>query len=140
MAELLAKSFHESFRYRQRRQQQQEVPQRTIESPSMSTRCSVCDTMARQQQQPTNTRLRSALSRSHSHDYNHRDDFEYNRHPSQQPMYNEYERAALPNTRITRPFGRSLERNSMNSSRRSFDNDTTLADEESIKPMEYYRG
>lgn len=134
LAELLAKTFHESFRYRQRRQQQPPPP-RTIESPSMSTRCSVCDTIARQQQ---NIRPRPALSRSHSHDYNYRDDFEYNRH-HQQPIHNEYERASSQ-TRMPRPFGRSLDRNSMNSSRRSFENDTTLADEESIKPIEYYRG
>lgn len=106
----------------------------------MSTRCSVCDTMARQQQQQaSHHRTRPALSRSHSHDYNQRDDFEYNRHHPQQAMHNEYERVAS-NARMARPFSRSLERNSMNSSRRSFDNDTTLADEESIKPMEYYRG
>ena len=107
----------------------------------MSTRCSVCDTIARQQQQPppANNRTRSALSRSHSHDYNYRDEFEHNRHHPQQAMHNEYERVGS-NARIARPLSRSLERNSMNSSRRSFDNDTTLADEESIKPMEYYRG
>jgi hypothetical protein len=53
-------------------------------------------------------------------------------------MSNDYERMSC-NTPRTRALARSFERNSMNSSRRSIDNDTTLADEESIKPVEYYR-
>ncbi len=132
LAELLAKSFHESYRYRQQYQQQQQQQQRVINTPSLSGRCSVCDTIARQQQ---NNRTRPGLFRSHSHDYNYQDDFEHNR----QRMHNDYERMSC-NTPRSRALTRGFERNSMNSSRRSIDNDTTLADEESIKPVEYYRG
>jgi hypothetical protein len=40
---------------------------------------------------------------------------------------------------VARAFVRGYEGNSMNSSHRSIDYDTTLADEDSIKPFEYYR-
>jgi hypothetical protein len=54
-------------------------------------------------------------------------------------MFNDYERVSY-NTPMARAFIRGFEGNSRNSSsRRSIDNDTTLADEESIKPVEYYR-
>ncbi len=124
---MLAKSFHESYRYRQQQQQ------RAMETASLSGRCSVCDTIARQQQ---NNRIRSPLFRSHSHDHNYHDDLGHHR----QQMHNDYERVSY-NGPTARAFVRSFEGNSMNSSsRRSIDNDTTLADEESIKPVEYYRG
>ncbi|UJR15761.1 hypothetical protein I4U23_002696 [Adineta vaga] len=129
LAELLAKSFHESYRYRQEQHQH-----RTIETASLSARCSVCDTIARQEQ--TN-RSRSSLYRSHSHDRNYHDEIDHNRYP----IRNNYERVSFNAPNIARAFVRSYEGNSMNSSsRRSIDNDTTLADEESIKPIEYYRG
>ncbi|CAF1474651.1 unnamed protein product [Rotaria magnacalcarata] len=133
LAELLAKSFHDSYRYRQQ-QQQQLHHQRGSETTSLSARCSVCDTLAREQQ---NNRMRPPLFRSHSHDHGYNDDIEHNR----QQMQNNYERMSFNAQPIARAFVRSYESNSMNSSsRRSIDNDTTLADEESIKPVEYYRG
>jgi hypothetical protein len=129
LAELLAKSFHDSYRYRQQQQQQ-----RAIETASLSARCSVCDTIARQEQ---NNRIRPSLVRSHSHDHNYHDDIVQHR----QQFHNDYERVSFNASNIARAFVRSYEGNSMNSSsRRSIDNDTTLADEESIKPVEYYRG
>jgi len=55
-------------------------------------------------------------------------------------MLNDYEHMSF-NAPIARAFVRGYEGNSMNSSsRRSIDNDTTLADDESNKPVEYYRG
>jgi hypothetical protein len=129
---LLAKSFHDSYRYRQQQEQ------RAVETASLSARCSVCDTIARQQQQqPQNNRIRTPLFRSHSHDHNYNDDIEHNR----QQMHSDYERVSFNAPIMARAFVRSYEGNSRNSSsRRSIDNDTTLADEESIKPVEYYRG
>ncbi|CAF0768960.1 unnamed protein product [Adineta ricciae] len=133
LAELLAKSFHESYRYRQEQQQQQQQQQRAIDTASLSARCSVCDTIARQEQ-TVNTR--PSLYRSHSHDRNYHDELEHTRYP----MRNDYERVSFHTPNIARAFVRSYEGNSMDSSsRRSIDNDTTLADEESIKPVEYYR-
>ncbi|CAF3926324.1 unnamed protein product [Rotaria sp. Silwood2] len=134
LAELLAKSFHDSYRYRQEQQQQQQQ-QRINETTSLSARCSVCDTIARQQQ---NNRIRPCLFRSHSHDHNHNynDDIELNR----QQINNDYERVSFNASTMARAFVRNYDGSSMNSSsRRSIDNDTTLADEESIKPVEYYR-
>jgi hypothetical protein len=54
-------------------------------------------------------------------------------------MNDDYERVSF-DAPIARAFARSYDGNSRtSSSRRSIDNDTTLADEESIKPVEYYR-
>jgi hypothetical protein len=128
LAELLAKAFNDSYRYRQQQQQ------RAVETASLSARCSVCDTIARQEQ--TN-RIRPSLFRSHSHDHSYNNEIEQNRHQ----LNNDYERVSFNAPRVARAFTRSHEGNSINSSsRRSIDNDATLADEESIKPVEYYRG
>ena len=128
LADLLAKSFHNSYLYRQQQQQL------TTETVSLSARCSVCDTIARQQQ---NSRMGSPLYRSHSNDYNYKDDTEQNR----RQVHDDCERVSYNPPNTARAFVRSYERNSINSSsRRSIDNDTTLGDEESIKPVEYYRG
>ncbi|CAF1064699.1 unnamed protein product [Rotaria sordida] len=130
LAELLAKSFNDSYRYRQEQQQQQ----RMNETTSLCARCSVCDTIARQQQ---NNRIRSSLFRSHSYDDNYNDDIEQTR---QQINNDDYERTPFNVPTIARAFVRNYDGSSMNSSsHRSIDNDTTLADEESIKPVEYYR-
>lgn len=126
LAELLAKSFHDSYRFRQQQQ-------RLSDTTSLQTRCSVCDTVARQQD---NNRSRSSLYRSHSYEHNYHDDLE----SSRKQIQNDYERMSFNAPTIARAFVRSYEGNSMNSSsRRSIDNDATLADEESIRPVEYYR-
>lgn len=132
LAELLAKAFHESYRYQQQ--------QRAMETTSLSARCSVCDTIARQQPPETGNRARPALFRSHSHDHHFHDGAEPHR-SSSQVLINDYERVPFNAPIIARAFTRGYEGNSITSStRRSIDNDTTLADEESIKPVEYYRG
>jgi hypothetical protein len=52
----------------------------------------------------------------------------------------DYEHISFQPPMIARAFVRGYEGNSMNSSsHRSIDYDTTLADEDSIKPFEYYR-
>ena len=129
LAELLARAFHDSYVYRQR----------TIESKSLATRCSLCDTINRQN--PTeNHRHRPPLFRSRSHDQGFHETLPSTRSAGQLNSTN-YERTGFHGANIARAFSRSHEGNSMNSStRRSIDNDTTLADEESIKPIEYYRG
>jgi len=122
LADLLAKAFQDSFQHRQQQQQQQ---QRAIDSSSISGRCSVCDTIARNQQK--DHRVRTFACRNHSHDHHH--------HHHRQGLHDDYERMSIQTPRT------NFERNSIyNNSRRSIDNDTTLADEESIKPVEYYRG
>lgn len=132
LAELLAKAFQDSYRYRQQQQ-------RLMETSSLSMRCSMCETMARANS-TDNVRLRSPLLRSHSHDVHLQDGFDITRSmisASPPPTtHSDYDR------NVARAFVRSYaSANSINSSsRRSIDNDTTLADEESIKPVEYYRG
>lgn len=138
LAELLAKAFQDSYHYRQQQQ-------RLMETSSISMRCSACETMARANS-TDNVRLRSPLFRSHSHDVHFQDGFDMNRSmisnssppppPLTTAMHSDYDR------NVARAFVRSYaSANSINSnSRRSIDNDTTLADEESIKPVEYYRG
>ncbi|CAF0851041.1 unnamed protein product [Adineta ricciae] len=126
LADLLAKTFYESYRYRQEQQKQQ------IEStPNMSRRCSVCDTIARQQ---SNSNLSSFRNHSHQHhhvneninDEKQRND-DYENIPFQQPM-------------IARAFVGNYEGNSLNnSSYRSIDYDITYIDEESLQPIEHYR-
>ena len=87
------------------------------------TRCSVCDTINRQQQ-----------SNNHFHHHHCNDDID------EKQRNDDYEHIAFQPPTVARAFVRSYERNSINSgSRRSIDYDTTLADEESIKPVEYYR-
>jgi hypothetical protein len=122
LAELLAKAFHDSYRYRQ---------QRTIDVGSLTTRCTLCDTTSRQYSHDTHS-MRSPLFRSHSHD-----EIEQNR----SGMTNDCERVDIVHgPKVARGFIRNYTGNSIKSnSRRSIDNDTTLADEESIKPVEYYR-
>jgi hypothetical protein len=125
LAELLAKTFYESYRYRQ--QQQQIIGL----SPNLSTRCSICDTIDRQQQQ-TNNRL--LLNQNHS---NHH---QFNDHLEEKQGNDDYEHISYHEPIIARAFVHNYEENSMNSnSRPSIDYDTTLADEESIKPADYYR-
>ncbi len=125
LAELLAKAFYESYRYRQR-------PQQNIElTPNVSNHCSVCNTIARQQQQSNN---RSSLLQNQPHPQSSNDPME------EKQRNDDYEHISFHEPMIARAFVRGYEGNSMNSStRRSNDYDTTLADEESVKPFEYYR-
>jgi len=121
LAELLAKTFYETYRHRQQRL--------TELTPNVSTRCSVCDTIARQKASKNNL----SLLRNHSHHQFH-DDIE------EKQRNDDYEHISFQVPIIARAFVRNYEGNSMNnSSHRSIDYDTTLADEESIKPVEYYR-
>jgi hypothetical protein len=118
LAELLAKTFYESYRH----QQEQMMELRSNVSPH----CSVCDTINRQQQ--PNHRLSSVPNQLN-------DD-----HMEERQGMDDYERISYHGPMIARAFVRGYEGNSMNSStRRSNDYDTTLADEESVKPFEYYR-
>jgi hypothetical protein len=114
LAELLAKTFYQTYRYRQQQQQILEMP------TNSSTHCSVCDTIKRQQ--------------TNNHNHNHMEDKQRN---------DDYEHISFQAPMIARAYVRGYEDRSINSSsrrsRRSIDYDTTLADEESIKPFEYYR-
>ena len=58
----------------------------------------------------------------------------------QQEGVNDYERISFHVPIMTRSPARAFEDNSINSrSRQSTDYETTIADEESMKPVEYYR-
>jgi hypothetical protein len=82
----------------------------------LTANCAVCDTINRQQQ--SNNRLSL---------------FENN---DQTKDIDDYEHISFPGQMIARAFVRGYEENSMNSSsHRSI----TIADEDSIRPMEYYR-
>lgn len=116
LADLLAKTFYQSYHHRQEQMQQ------TL-SPKSSKRCSVCDTISRQRQ--SNRRLVSASNDNSIQDKQGMDD---------------YEHISYPGSTIARAFVRGYEENSMQSStHRSVEYDTTLADEESVRPIEYYR-
>jgi len=111
LAELLAKTFYQSYFH-----QQKQINELTS---NPTDHCSVCDTITRQKQ-----------SNNRSND-DHMDD---------KQELDDYEHISFNAPMIARAFVRGYEGNSMNSSsRRSIDYDTTLADEESIKPIEYYR-
>jgi hypothetical protein len=107
LAELLAKTFYQSYHYRQE------------QSRPLTSNCSVCNTITRQQQQQQQSNNRSSL-------------FETN----DKQGIDDYEHISFPGPIIARAFVRGYEGNSMNSSSHR---STTLADEESIRPMEYYR-
>jgi hypothetical protein len=73
---------------------------------------------------------------SHSHDHHH----QYDDDVEQLQENDDYEHISFQAPVIARAFVRNYEENSMtSSSRRSNEYDTTLADEESFKPVEYYR-
>lgn len=115
LAELLAKTFYQSYRYRQ-----EQVHSLTPKSPKS---CSVCDTITRQQ---SNRRFSSLSNQDSMQDKQHGMD--------------DYEHISYHGPMIARAFVRGYEDNSIQSStHRSVEYDTTLADEESVKPMEYYR-
>lgn len=115
--------FYESYRSAQKR--------RSDVTPNLSTRCSVCDTIVRQQQQPLNN-----------------NSFPYRNHPHRQSYHNlfdrqennNYEQFAVHEPMIARAVVRNYEDNSVqNSSRQSFDYDSILSDKRSMKPTEYYQ-
>lgn len=117
LADLLAKTFYQTYQHRQ------EQIQQTL-TPKSSKRCSVCDTISRQHQ-PSNRRVSLLINDDSMQDKQGIDD---------------YEHISYHGPVIARAFVRGYEENSMHSStHRSMDYDTTLADEDSIKPMEYYR-
>ncbi|CAF0935961.1 unnamed protein product [Adineta steineri] len=122
LAELLAKIFYQSYHH----YRQQRLTQLT---PNLSTRCSVCDTITRQQQQQQQMNKNLSLFRNHSHDI---DDKEKNN--------DDYENISFQVPMIARVFVPNYENNSMNnSSNRSIDYDVTYIDEDLIKPVEYYQ-
>ncbi|CAF1251329.1 unnamed protein product [Rotaria sordida] len=122
LADLLAKIFYETYHCGQKRI--------TNLTPKLLDRCSVCDTMNRQQQ--LNNRL--LLNRNYSHrPY-------YNNHIEERQENENYEHKSCHESMIARAFVRNYEENSINSSRRqSIDFDSILSDKKSIKPVEYYR-
>ncbi|CAF2499037.1 unnamed protein product [Rotaria sp. Silwood2] len=122
LAELLAKVFYETYSYGQKRI--------TNLTPKLPNRCSVCDTMIRQQQLNNH----SILNRNYSHQpcYNN---------PIEEKQENDSdEHDSFHESMIARAFVRNYEENSINTSRRqSIDYDSILSDKKSIKPVEYYR-
>jgi hypothetical protein len=86
--------------------------------PPTSSNCSVCDTMTRQQQQRQSNNRLSLIENN------------------DKQIMDDYEHITYRGPMIARAFVRGYGENSMNSStRRSI----TLTDEDSIRPMEYYR-
>jgi len=117
LAELLAKTFYETYHLRQQQQQQQQQQHPIQNFPSkLPSNCSVCDTVRRRQ---------------HLNDTN----------IDQQKYSNEdYEHISFREPTIARAYVHGYEGNSMtNTSRRSFDYDTALFDDDLSRPMEYYR-
>jgi hypothetical protein len=130
IAELLANTFYESYRCRQ-----QEI---LASMTHPMTRCSVCDTIV-QQQQPSRRRFDLLPTASRLHRRNDDDDIDDD-DDDQQEGVNDYERISFHVPIMTRSPARNYEDNSINSrSRQSTDYETTIADEESMKPVEYYR-
>ncbi|UJR30856.1 hypothetical protein I4U23_018371 [Adineta vaga] len=131
LAELLAKTFYESHRYRQQQQQQQQIES----TQSLSSRCSVCDTIARRQQHANGN---SSSFRTHSHRHMGDDDDDdqiENKHRN-----DDYENISFQQPMIARAFVRNYEGNSLNdSSHQSLDYDITFIDEDSIQPINHYR-
>ena len=120
LAELLAKTFFESYQARQR----------GIPSPiaDRSSPCSVCETIARQ---PLNQRS----VRTHCNHPSYDEDEIQLQHNN-----DDYERMSLNGPALCRMLLESYDEKSISSiSHRSVDYDATLADEESLRPMEYYR-
>ncbi|CAF3625623.1 unnamed protein product [Rotaria socialis] len=121
LTELLARVFYESYR---------SVQKRPVDlTPNLSTRCSVCDTIVRQQQLNNN-----------SFSYrNHPDQRSFNNFEDRQQIDN-YEQNELNGPMVARAVVRNYEDASIHSSsRQSFDYDSILSDKRSIKPSEYYR-
>lgn len=122
LAELLAKAFQESYRFRQR----------TTDSKTISGRCAVCQTIGRENSAEIFRQNSNDLSRSLS-----TEPVLTNR---SQGMFQNDALQRTQSNNVARAFVRAYETNSLHSStRRSIDNDHTLADQESIKPLEYYR-
>ena len=124
LAELLAKTFYESYQARQR----------GIPNPvaGRSSPCSVCQTIARHP-------LSQQSLRSHCYHPSHHDDDDDDEIELQQNN-DDYERMSLNGPALCRMLLESYDEKSItNLSRRSVDYDATLADEESLRPTEFYR-
>ena len=134
IAELLANTFYESYRYRQ-----QEI---LASMAHPMTRCSVCDTIVRQRQPLTSrSDLFPTCSRLHPCEDNIVDDDDIDDDDdNQQEGVNDYERISFHIPIMTRSPARIHEDNSIHSrSRQSANYESTVAEEESMKPVEYYR-
>lgn len=129
LAELLAKAFHDSYLYRQQQYQQRRVEL----SPSLSGRCSVCDSISRQQSHANRSSFRH---RPHQHYAYDEDDGEL----EDRRRADDYENISFQVPMVARAFVQNYEGNSMNnSSHRSLEYDVTLTDDERLDPVEYYR-